>query len=137
MPGKLLGRLVRVLQRDLHDLVPRDIGDPVPEQSGLEISQSIVPFILISLIPAIEEVLADALTAAELSDGVIASQAYENNVYLLFGGVFSSGLAADIANSCFSRYFLLHDETFRVDGKASLNSKLQFVSHVLTGTTTL
>lgn len=72
MPGKLPGRLVRVLQRDLHDLVPRDIGNPVPELSGLEISQSSESFILLLLIPAIEEVLADALTAAELSDRVIA-----------------------------------------------------------------
>ena len=96
------------------------------------IRQSIVPLILVSLIPAIEEDLADALTAAELSDRVIASQAFENNAYFLLDGVFSSNLSADIVNGCFSRCFLLHDEIFQVGGKAYLNSKLQFVSYVLT-----
>ena len=107
-------------------------GIPFQNCLGLRSANPSYTFILVSLIPAIEEVLADALTAAELNDRVIASQAFENNAYLLFGGVFSSGLSADIANGCFSRCFLLHDEIFQVDGKAYLNSRLQFVSYVLT-----
>jgi hypothetical protein len=59
---------------------------------------------------------------------VLASHAFENNSDLFFGELFSSGLAADIANGCFGRCFLLHDEILQIDGKVSLNSKLQFVS---------
>jgi len=59
---------------------------------------------------------------------VLTSHAIENNSDLFFGGLFSSGLATDIADGCFGKCFLLHDEILQIDGKVSLNSKLQFVS---------
>ena len=71
---------------------------------------------------------AAGFSAAKFSDSVLASHAFENNSDLFFGGLFSSGLAADIANGCFDKCFLLHDEIIQIDGKVSLNSKLQFVS---------
>ena len=63
-----------------------------------------MPFIWVSRIPAIVKVLAEAFTSTKLSDRVIAC--FENDTYLLFGAVFSSGLVADVANGCFCRCFL-------------------------------
>jgi len=77
--------------------------------------------------PAIVQVLVDTFPAAELGDGMIALYAFENYADLFFSGVFPSGLVVDVGNSCFSRCFLRHDEFLQIDGKASLNSKLQFV----------
>ena len=70
----------------VHNLVTNEIRDPVPELPGsrFEISHTLKTFILVSLVPALVEVLADTFTATELGDGVITPHAFENYADLFF-----------------------------------------------------
>jgi hypothetical protein len=48
-------------------------------------------------------------------------------VDLIFSGRFPACLAANAANICLCSGFLCQDDILRTDGKASLNTKSQFV----------
>jgi hypothetical protein len=48
--------------------------------------------------PGVVEIGADALVAAELSDGLLISKAFEDDVNLLLGVVFAPGPAADLSD---------------------------------------
>jgi len=50
----------------------------------------------------------DAFATAERSDALLASQAFEHDPDLLFGGELSAGLAADVADGLLGRVFLGH-----------------------------
>lgn len=64
---------------------------------------------------------------AKLCDGEIPSPAFKDNVDLIFSGRFPACLAANAANICLCSGFLCQDDILRTDGKASLNTKSQFV----------
>src|SRR3712207_1763290 len=80
------------------DLIGGRLPSGVPRQALLAGFQKLLG-------PAVVQVLADALTPAQLGDAVLAAQALQHDADLLFGRELPARGSADIAHDLFGRLF--------------------------------